>query len=152
MQILLPCGLIMANMFSKSSKNSGSDGSSVNLISVGTTITGDIKSNGDFRIDGILKGTLSVKGKLVVGSSGKIEGEVECQNADVSGEIKGKINVSELLMLRASAKINGDIFTGKIAIEPEAQFTGTCSMGGIVKNIQASHDSHPAGQKAAANR
>ena len=140
----------MADMFSKNTKN-GSDGSSVNLMAIGTTITGDVKSNGDFRIDGTLKGTLSVKGKLVVGPSGRIEGQIECQYADVSGEIKGKINVSELLMLRASAKINGDIFTGKIAIEPDAQFTGNCSMGGIVKNIQASHDTQPAGQKAAAN-
>ncbi|MGZ3902239.1 MAG: bactofilin family protein [Bacteroidia bacterium] len=141
----------MADMFSKTSKNSGADGSSVNLLANGTSIVGDVKSNGDFRIDGTLKGNLSVKGKLVVGPTGHIEGTVECQNADVSGEIKGKINVSELLMLRATAKINGDIFTGKIAIEPDAQFTGTCSMGGIVKNIQASHDSQPAGQKVAAN-
>jgi len=138
-------------MFSKNTKNISSDGSSVNLLAAGTSITGDVKSNGDFRIDGTLKGTLSVKGKLVVGPSGHIEGQIECQNADVSGEIKGKINVTELLMLRATAKINGDIFTGKIAIEPDAQFTGTCSMGGIVKNIQASHDTIPAGQKAAAN-
>lgn len=141
----------MADMFSKNSKNTGSDGSSVNLLAAGTSIVGDVKSNGDFRIDGTLKGTLSVKGKLVVGPNGHIEGQIECQNADVSGEIKGKINVSELLMLRASAKINGDIFTGKISIEPDAQFTGTCSMGGIVKNIQASHDTQPAGQKVAAN-
>lgn len=128
-----------------------SDGASVNLLATGTSITGDVKSNGDFRIDGTLKGTLSVKGKLVVGPNGHVEGEIECQNADVSGEIKGKINVSELLMLRASAKINGDIFTGKISIEPDAQFTGTCSMGGIVKNIQASHDTQSAGKKVAAN-
>ncbi|MGZ3862451.1 MAG: bactofilin family protein [Bacteroidia bacterium] len=138
-------------MFSKTGKNNSPDGSSVNLLAAGTSIVGDVKSNGDFRIDGTLKGTLSVKGKLVVGPSGHIEGTVECQNADVSGEIKGKVNVSELLMLRATAKINGDIFTGKIAIEPDAQFTGTCSMGGIVKNIQASHGSQPAGQKVAAN-
>lgn len=138
-------------MFSKNNKNNGPDGSSVNLLAAGTSVTGDIKSNGDFRIDGTLKGTISVKGKLVVGPSGHIEGEIECQNADVSGELKGKINVSELLMLRASAKINGDIFTSKIAIEPDAQFTGTCSMGGIVKNIQATHDSRSAGQKVAAN-
>jgi|ERR1035437_3515744 cytoskeletal protein CcmA (bactofilin family) len=141
----------MADMFSKNSKNMSSDGSSVNLLVAGTSITGDVKSNGDFRIDGTLKGTLSVKGKLVVGPNGHVEGEIECQNADVSGEIRGKINVSELLMLRASAKINGDIFTGKISIEPDAQFTGTCSMGGIVKNIQASHDTQSAGQKVAAN-
>jgi cytoskeletal protein CcmA (bactofilin family) len=137
-------------MFSKSSKNPGSEGTSVNLIASGTSITGDIRSNGDFRIDGTLNGTIVVKGKLVVGSSGHIEGQIECQQADISGEIKGRLNVSELLSLRASARITGDIFTGKISIEPDAQFTGTCSMGGVVKNIQeASHETHSAGQKAA---
>lgn len=141
----------MADMFSKNTRSSSSDSSSVNLVANGTTITGDVKSNSDLRIDGTLHGTLIVKGKLVIGSSGRIEGEVECQNADVSGEIKGKISVSELLMLRSTSKINGDIYTGKISIEPDAQFTGTCSMGGVVKNIQQSHDNQGAG-KAAANQ
>jgi len=80
-------------MFSKNNKNMSSDGSSVNLLAAGTAITGDVKSNGDFRIDGTWKGTLTVKGKLVVGPNGHIEGEIECQNAYVSVEIKGKINV-----------------------------------------------------------
>lgn len=136
-------------MFSKNTKSMSSDSSSINLVANGTTITGDVKSNNDLRIDGIMHGTLIVKGKLVIGPSGRIEGEVECQNADVSGEIKGKISVSELLMLRSTAKVNGDIYTGKISIEPDAQFTGSCSMGGVVKNIQQTHDSQSAGKVAA---
>jgi cytoskeletal protein CcmA (bactofilin family) len=137
-------------MFAKNTKSMASDSASVNLVANGTAITGDVKSNSDLRIDGVLNGSLIVKGKLVVGPSGRIEGEVECQNADISGEIKGRVSVSELLMLRSTARINGDIVTGKISIEPDAQFTGTCSMGGVVKNIQHTHDSQPAGQKAAA--
>ncbi len=58
-----------------------------------------------------------------------------CQNADISGEIHGKVSVSELLSLKASAKLLGDIVTGKISIEPNATFTGTCNMGAVVKNI-----------------
>ncbi|HKC67450.1 MAG TPA: polymer-forming cytoskeletal protein, partial [Bacteroidia bacterium] len=69
-------------MFSKTSNNGKSaDSTSVNLIAAGTTITGDVKTEGDFRIDGTLQGTLVVKGKLVVGSNGHIQGEIECQNA-----------------------------------------------------------------------
>ena len=125
-----------SGIFSKGSgKNVGSESPSINLIGNGTKLVGDVRSNGDFRIDGHLKGTISVKGKLVVGPSGSIEGEIECQNADISGEIKGRITISELLVLKSTARLHGDIITGKIAIEPEAQFTGTCSMGGVVKNI-----------------
>jgi cytoskeletal protein CcmA (bactofilin family) len=126
-------------MFNKGNgKSTVVDSTSINLIGKGTVLTGDIRSNGDFRIDGQHKGTISVKGKLVVGPTGSIEGEIECQNADISGEIKGKMNITELLVLKSTARLTGDIVTGKIAIEPDAQFHGTCGMsGGVVKNIQS---------------
>jgi cytoskeletal protein CcmA (bactofilin family) len=120
----------------KSANKESVDTGSINLIGNGTTIEGDIKANGDVRIDGLLTGSINTKGKLVVGPSGKIEGEVICQNADISGAINGKVTVSDLLSLKASAKLNGDIVTGKLAIEPGATFTGACSMnGGVVKEI-----------------
>lgn len=136
-------------MFQKVNKSSAIDSASINLIGNGTTITGDINSNGDVRIDGTLKGNLSISGKLVVGSSGNIEGNIICQNADISGEIHGKVTVSELLSLKASAKLLGDIVTGKISIEPSATFTGTCNMGAVVKNItNAKEKREPATQTA----
>jgi len=120
----------------KSTTKETAESGSINLIGNGTTIEGDIKANGDVRIDGLLTGSIHTKGKLVVGPSGKIEGEVVCQNADISGSINGKVNVSDLLALKSSAKLNGDISTGKLAIEPGAAFTGACTMnGGVVKEI-----------------
>lgn len=122
-------------MFQKVNKSSAIDGASINLIGNGTSIIGNITSNGDMRIDGTLKGNISISGKLVVGSSGTIEGNVMCQNADVSGIINGKVTVTELLSLKATSKLLGDIVTGKITIEPNAIFTGTCNMGPAIKNI-----------------
>jgi cytoskeletal protein CcmA (bactofilin family) len=121
-------------MFQKTNKSS--EGASINLIGNGTNIVGDMVSNGDMRIDGTLKGNVTISGKLVVGQTGRIEGHVTCQNADVSGEINGTVTVSELLALKASSKVIGDIITGKISIEPNATFTGTCNMGAVVKNIK----------------
>ncbi len=122
-------------MFQKVNKSSQTDSASINLIGNGTTITGDITSNGDVRIDGRLVGNITISGKLVIGTSGVLEGNVNCQNADVSGEIHGTVNVAELLALKATSKLLGDIITGKISVEPNATFTGTCNMGAVVKNI-----------------
>lgn len=122
-------------MFQKASKSSLVEGSSINLIGHGTHITGNVHSNGDVRIDGILNGNITTSGKLVVGPSGHVKGDIQCQNADISGEIQGKISVSELLVLKATAKLLGDILTTKISIEPNATFTGTCNMGAVVKPI-----------------
>ncbi len=102
---------------------------SVNIIGNGTDIKGNIKSNGDLRIDGFIKGTIEASGKVVVGTTGRVEGEIHCQNADISGEVKAHIKVTELLSLKATAVVSGDILANKLAIEPGAVFTGACKMG-----------------------
>lgn len=109
-------------------KVNDAESTTINLISNGTEITGDIRSQGDIRIDGVLIGNLSTIGKVVVGNTGKVKGEVVCKNSEVSGEIEGKINVSQLLTLKISSAINGDIITNKLSIEPGARFTGNCNM------------------------
>jgi cytoskeletal protein CcmA (bactofilin family) len=127
------------NMFSKNSKQMAkhqeSDSQAYNLIDAGTVLKGDIETKGNIRIDGTLVGTIRSKGKVVVGPSGKVEGEIECQNADISGTLKAKIKVGQLLSLKSTANIYGDIQTQKLSIEPGANFTGTCSMGGMVKEL-----------------
>ncbi len=102
---------------------------SINMIGKATNIVGDIVSESDIRIDGNIKGTIQTKGKIVVGQSGIVVGNIICQNAEIEGTIEGKITVSDLLSLKSTANIQGEIFTGKLAIEPNAIFTGTCKMG-----------------------
>ena len=102
---------------------------SINIISEGTKIKGDVISAGDIRIDGELTGNIKTKGKLVVGPNGKIAGEVDCNNIEVSGLIKGKINATELLNMKSTSQIEGDIVAGKLSVEPGSLFTGSCTMG-----------------------
>jgi cytoskeletal protein CcmA (bactofilin family) len=109
-------------------KYTETDNSTINLISNGTDITGDIKSTGDIRVDGTLKGNLNTKGKVVIGPTGKVSGEVICKNSEVSGVVEGKITVGQLLNLKASSRILGDIATSKLSIEPGAVFSGYCKM------------------------
>ncbi len=108
----------------------------INMIGAGTTIVGDVISNGDIRVDGILKGSINTEGKVVLGKVGVIEGDVMCKDADISGIVKAKITVSQLLTLKTSAKLNGDIITNKLSIEPGAAFTGSCSMGAVIKDLK----------------
>ena len=108
----------------------------VNMIGAGTIITGDVISKGDIRVDGTLKGSVSTEGKVVLGREGVIEGDVVCKDADISGTIKARITVSQLLSLKTTAKLNGDIITNKLSIEPGASFTGSCSMGAVIKDIK----------------
>ena len=65
------------------------ESNSINSISRGTLIKGNIQANGDFRLDGTLEGNISLNGKLVVGESGLITGNVVCQNASIMGNVIG---------------------------------------------------------------
>ena len=101
---------------------------SINILGPGAFVRGEIQVNGDFRMDGTLVGTIQCKGKIVVGPTGKIDGDVQCQSADFSGEVTAQVRVAELLTLKEMARFSGDIITGKLAIEPGAKFSGTCKM------------------------
>jgi len=126
--------------------NVENDSNAINIIGVGTEITGDVNTNGDIRIDGFLSGNVITEGKLVVGETGKIKGEVNCKNTEVLGMIEGKIKVRELVTLKSSARIYGDIVTQKLSIEPGSLFTGNCNMNeDAVKDVKTGKKSE--GQK-----
>jgi cytoskeletal protein CcmA (bactofilin family) len=125
-------------MFKDSKKPRSQQGglSQQNMIAHGTVFEGDLKSEGDFRIEGTIKGTLITKGKVVIGNTGLVEGSLNCNNADVEGQIKGKLVVSDTLSLRASAHVDGDVQTGKLAVEPGATFNANCQMKDAVKALK----------------
>jgi cytoskeletal protein CcmA (bactofilin family) len=120
----------------------------INQIGIGTEITGDVSTNGDIRFEGTLKGNLRTKGKVVVGETGNIKGEINCKNSVIEGAIEGKITVAELLTLKATSTLKGDIITRRLAIEPGAKFTGNCSMAGET-NADANKEQETAKTKEA---
>jgi len=102
---------------------------SINSIGKGSVLDGSINAPGDIRVDGVVKGALIAGGRLVLGQGGKIEGDVQCGSAVISGELNANITSRELLILKETAKLYGDIKTEKISIEPGAMFSGRCEMG-----------------------
>jgi cytoskeletal protein CcmA (bactofilin family) len=114
-----------------------SSGSGMTSISEGTVLDGQIKIEGDIRIEGIIKGTVTSKGKVIISPSGKIDGDIICQNAEISGHVTGKLKVADILILREKANIEGDINTGKLVIENGVKFNGNCSMGAAAVSTSA---------------
>ena len=127
-------------MFNSKSKSNfeATDSNASTLISSGTTITGDIDCNGDIRIDGVLKGNLKGRAKIIIGTEGTVEGNVNGLQADIMGRVTGDITVQELLYLHGNTKIEGDIYAGKLQVEPTAVFNGQCHMGANIVEINNS--------------
>jgi len=104
-------------------------GNGTTLISSGTTLKGDISSNGDLRIDGTIIGNISSSAKIIVGASGVVEGDITGNQADIVGKVSGNIRAKELLQLRGESVVNGNLYAGKLQVEPSATFNGQCHMG-----------------------
>lgn len=124
-------------MFKQEKSNSATENSKEqNKIAQGTKITGNIEAKGCFRIDGCVEGTVKTPGKVVIGKDGSVNGELECENADIEGKFTGKLKISGTLSLRSTAVIEGEALVSKLAVEPGATFNATCSMRGGVKAIR----------------
>ena len=107
-----------------------------NIIGSNTTIVGDIISEGDFRIDGKVEGTIKTAGRVVIGKNGNATGRVECTNADIEGVFSGELQVDNLLTLKSTARISGDVIISKLSVEPGAEFNASCAMKGSVKKLK----------------
>ena len=107
-----------------------------NIIAKNTSLVGDLKSDGDFRVDGKIEGTIKTTGRVVIGQEGIVTGTIDCSHADIEGTFSGKLLVDQILSLKSTANISGDVVLGKLSVEPGATFNATCAMKGAVKVMQ----------------
>ena len=107
---------------------SNTDSTEFNKILSGTEFTGDIVSDSNIQIEGDIIGNVSCSGKVLIGSSGKLKGNLVCVNAEIDGTVHGELTVENLLTMRSTARIKGDIQSTKLTIEEGAYFEGACVM------------------------
>ncbi len=115
-------------MFSVKSKKLVAAGGGTSIIGSAVTLTGDIVSTTDIRIDGIVRGNVQCDARILIGNEGRVEGDLISNQADVMGTVKGNIRVKDLLTLRGTATVNGNIFAAKLQVEPSVTFNGNCNM------------------------
>jgi len=101
-----------------------------NVLATGTTLTGKIETESDFRLDGRVEGEIICKGKIVIGPKGYVKGNITTLNAEIFGNIEGSVRVRERLVLKSTAEIKGDIYIQTLEIEPGAKLNGSCTMSG----------------------
>jgi len=116
----------------KMASSSSTSNSGINSLVQGTTVEGTIRADNDIRIDGSLIGNLQCKGKVIVGPTGVIDGDIQCQNAVIEGKFSGLLVVSELLHIKESAKVEGDVHTQKLIVQSGSIFNVSCKMGGQI--------------------
>lgn len=99
-----------------------------NVLSSGTVLTGNLVTQDDIRIDGVIEGNIISQGKIIIGNNGHVSGDVECMHLDLLGKVTGNISCQDTIILRSTANLIGDMTTQVVEIEPGARFSGSCKM------------------------
>ena len=100
----------------------------ISRISAGTIIKGEILSPCDIRIDGTFEGKIQSKGRVVVGESALIKGDIVCDNIDLWGRVEGNVFVKDTLNLKEGCHMNGNLNIRKLSVELGSTFNGNCKM------------------------
>lgn len=99
---------------------------SISRISAGTVIKGEIISPNDIRIDGTFEGKVQSKGRVVIGETAVIKGDIVCCDVDLWGKVEGNIFVKDTLALKEGCVVNGNLNVRRLSVELGATFNGNC--------------------------
>lgn len=119
----------------KQNRFEGTSERAINRIAEGTTMSGNLSSEGSIRIDGEFDGNLETQGRLVIGERGQVTGTIRCKQCEVEGKLDGEVVVEELLALKGSSRVEGDVKYGQLSVEEGAVVTGTLQLVSKVKDL-----------------
>ena len=100
----------------------------ISRISVGTIIKGEIVSSSDIRIDGTFEGKIQSNGRVVIGESASVKGDVICENLDLWGMVDGNVYVKDTLSLKQGCSVDGNVHIRRFCVELGSVFNGNCKM------------------------
>ena len=102
--------------------------STLSIISVGTTVSGDIDCGGVLKIEGRLDGSVRRARQVMLANDGAIHGDIVAAEVVLGGVIDGTVTASERLELQPTAVVNGDINTKSIIVMEGARINGSLKM------------------------
>lgn len=104
------------------------DFNEISRISASTELKGTMISSSDIRVDGKFEGTIATEGKVLIGESSEIKGDIIARSADVWGKVEGSIVIGDLLSLKDGCSLTGNAETVRLSVETGSAFNGSCKM------------------------
>jgi cytoskeletal protein CcmA (bactofilin family) len=114
----------MSKLFKSEGKPSDLNG----FLDSGSNVTGELRFQTSFRVDGKFSGTVVSEGELIVGQGGEIDGDLRVGQVVISGKVSGTIRASRRVHLSSSGTLLADIDTPVLIIDEGGFFQGGCSM------------------------
>ena len=98
---------------------------SLSIIAAGTTIAGNIETEGVIKIEGRVEGSIRAARQVLIGRQGEVQGDIHTHEAVIGGKVHGTIVATERLEVQGTSVIVGDIDTRAIAVIEGGKINGT---------------------------
>jgi cytoskeletal protein CcmA (bactofilin family) len=98
------------------------------VVGKGISIEGIVREAERLVVEGVVEATLIHAVELVVAPGGLFKGEVEVEDADISGVVDGVLVARGSLIVRASGKLVGTAHCRRLQVEDGGQITGRLEM------------------------
>ena len=95
----------------------------------GSHLSGDLKFEDGFRIDGKFEGKITAGSDLVIGENADVEADIKVERLTVNGSLRGNVIATDRIELHPKARVLADLTTPNLAIQKGAFFQGSCKMG-----------------------
>ena len=100
------------------------DGAGLTIIASGTTVAGDLISDGIVKIEGTVEGTIRAGTQLLIAPGAQIRGDVFALEVIVGGDIRGGVHAEERVEIQSGAVVDGDIHTQRIHVVDGGRVNG----------------------------
>jgi cytoskeletal protein CcmA (bactofilin family) len=92
------------------------------IIGADLTITGELVSTGDIKIDGRVDGSITCR-TLTLGDAPLLNSEIAAETVRICGTFNGRVRANKVVLTR-NAKVSADIAQEVLEIEPGAILEG----------------------------
>lgn len=106
---------------------------SLTIIGEGIDFSGEVNTEGNIHVDGIMRGTIKAQ-EVVVGPKGDFDGEITADILIVNGNIKGKFNIKNL-QVRKNGVLQGKIKYEVIIVEAGGKVLGELGISKQSKSL-----------------
>ena len=115
-------------MFTRNKSSEASGGKIQNVLGPSTSVKGQIKSEGNIRLDGMFEGTVETTGNVIIGQSAKVVADINANAVQIWGAVKGSVVAAGRLEIMGGGRLWGSIRASSLLIDEGAIFRGQSFM------------------------
>jgi len=98
------------------------------LLGKSLRVKGNISSDEEILIEGVVEGKINIKHNVIIGKNGKVNADIHAKDIIIKGSVTGNVFAEEKVEIFPGGILNGDIISEKVVLAEGSKFKGNIDM------------------------